>query len=604
VGQRFRVDLRAVVDLLARHVYSSPRVFVRELLQNGVDAVTARRLVDPEAPLGPIVLRPADAGGDGALIASDPGIGLTLTEVHELLATIGGSSKRVADGEEAESFLGRFGIGLLSCFVVADRLEVVTRSVTGTPPVRFVGRDDGTYEVTELAADDPAAPVVGTSVRLDPRPDMRSWVDADLVERLAARYGVALPVPVEVHRPDGTVVDVTDPDLPWMGAVTGANRDRRTAQVAWCEQQFGFRPLDVIPIRSATTGVEGVAFVLPHEAHAAAAPGHRAYLRRMLLADEQRDLLPDWAFFVRAVLDVGQLKPTASRESLMDDDDRATARDELGEEVRRWLLELGERDPDRLADVLDVHGRSAKALAAVDDDVFRALAPWLRFQTSAGDLTIEDLHRRFGVIRFTPTIDRFRQMVPIAAAQGLAVVNAGYTYDQDLLRRAGTVVAGAEAVALEDVDVVATLDHVSADRERLAARFLDVAGAALVSVGCDVELRSFEPAVVPVLFLHDDDARARRRLRTTTEQVDDAWAGLLADLDDGGDDRPRLVANDRHPLVRRLVDAAAGDRDVVSTAVRALYGQALLLGHHPLRAADLDLLNHALLDLVDGILDT
>ena len=48
--QTFQVDLRGMVDLLARHLYSGPRVYVRELLQNAVDAVTARREVEPDAP--------------------------------------------------------------------------------------------------------------------------------------------------------------------------------------------------------------------------------------------------------------------------------------------------------------------------------------------------------------------------------------------------------------------------------------------------------------------------------------------------------------------------------------------------------------------------
>lgn len=226
MAQQFQVDLRAVVELLARHVYSSPRVYVRELLQNGVDAVTARRLVDPDAPLGPVRIRPSDAdpdtdsdagGGAGALRVEDPGIGLTVAEVHELLATIGGSSKRDELDLPRDGFLGRFGIGLLSCFVIADRIEVLTRSATGTAPVRFIGRDGGTYEVEELADDDPTAPEVGTVVSLVARPGLEDWTRADLVERLARTFGGALPVPVEVMRADGTWTEIVDPDPPWLG---------------------------------------------------------------------------------------------------------------------------------------------------------------------------------------------------------------------------------------------------------------------------------------------------------------------------------------------------------------------------------------------------
>src|SRR3954447_26211402 len=89
----FQVDLRGVEDLLSHHLYASPRVYVRELLQNAVDAITARRAVEPEAPAR-VRIEPPEFTGDGTLRISDTGIGLTEAQVHEFLATIGRSSKR------------------------------------------------------------------------------------------------------------------------------------------------------------------------------------------------------------------------------------------------------------------------------------------------------------------------------------------------------------------------------------------------------------------------------------------------------------------------------------------------------------------------------
>ena len=93
MSHAFQVDLRGVVDLLSHHLYASPRVFVRELLQNAVDAITARRAVEPNAP-AVVRIDPASVTGDGTLRITDTGIGLTEVQVHELLATIGRSSKR------------------------------------------------------------------------------------------------------------------------------------------------------------------------------------------------------------------------------------------------------------------------------------------------------------------------------------------------------------------------------------------------------------------------------------------------------------------------------------------------------------------------------
>src|SRR4029079_10764757 len=84
VDRTFQVDLRGIVDLLSHHLYSSPRVYVRELLQNAVDAITARRAVDPDAPTTITI-----DTSPGRLVVSDTGIGLTETQAHELPATVG-----------------------------------------------------------------------------------------------------------------------------------------------------------------------------------------------------------------------------------------------------------------------------------------------------------------------------------------------------------------------------------------------------------------------------------------------------------------------------------------------------------------------------------
>ncbi|MFG1885060.1 ATP-binding protein [Micromonospora sp. NPDC049102] len=84
-------------------------------MQNAVDAITARHVGDPGAP-GAIHIYPPESTGDGTLRVEDTGIGLTEAQVHELLATIGRSSKRDDLGFARHEFLGQFGIGLLSCF--------------------------------------------------------------------------------------------------------------------------------------------------------------------------------------------------------------------------------------------------------------------------------------------------------------------------------------------------------------------------------------------------------------------------------------------------------------------------------------------------------
>lgn len=113
-------------------------------------------------------------------------------------------------------------------------------------------------------------------------------------------------------------------------------------------------------------------------------------------------------------------------------------------------------------------------------------------------------------------------------------------------------------------------------------------------LGCEVVLRKFEPASLPVLYLVDRSAAFQSELRATKDKVDELWAGVLSAFEKPADDRPQLVLNHRNPLVRRI--SALRDE--------ALYGQALLLGYHPIRPADAALLNRSFLGLLDQAVPT
>src|ERR1700722_9348932 len=190
----FQVDLRGLVDLLSQHLYSSPRVYVRELLQNAVDATTARRQADPA---GSAPTRIRITIGDAGLEIADSGIGLTEAEAHRFLATIGNSSKRDDLAGARREFLGQFGIGLLACFTVADQIRVLTRSAR-EPDARTVeglGTADGRYGVRGLDGGQARAEP-GTTVYLAPRRGAERWFAPDRVAELTGEYGGLLPYQV------------------------------------------------------------------------------------------------------------------------------------------------------------------------------------------------------------------------------------------------------------------------------------------------------------------------------------------------------------------------------------------------------------------------
>ncbi|ESQ01235.1 MULTISPECIES: HSP90 family protein [Streptomyces] len=591
----FQVDLRGLVDLLSHHLYSSPRVYLRELLQNAVDALTARQAADPGAPAA-ITVRTGET-----LTVTDTGIGLTEADVHRFLATIGRSSKRSADGgldgaglESARGeFIGQFGIGLLACFVVADEITVVSRHAAdpGAPTVEWRGHSDGRYTIRTLPAS--AMPEPGTTVRLTPRADNAEWTTPERVTELARHFGGLLKYEVTVVDPRGTATRVNDTP-PWERP-HGSPLARREALTAYCRTTFDFTPLDTIELDLPAAGLRGVAYVLPTAVSPAQRAGHRVHLKGMLLTDKAPELLPDWAFFVRCVVDTTSLRPTASREALYEDGTLAAVRDALGQRIRDWLTGLAASDPALLHRFIDTHHLAVKALARYDDELLRTVLPWLPFETTDGNVTLEEFARNHPTVLVTRSVEEFRQVAPIASAAGLGVVNGGYTYDRDLVHRLPEIRPGSSVTDLDPATVTAHLDAVDPSAELRAAAFLALARETVGAHDCDVVLRDFQPVTAPALLLDNREARHERTRSSLASESDGLWADILGSLRDETP-RAQLVLNHLNPLVRQALTIT--ERGLATTAAEALYGQALLLSRRPLRASESALLNRAFIGLL------
>ncbi|MFB7512806.1 HSP90 family protein [Streptomyces sp. NPDC056144] len=591
----FQVDLRGLVDLLSHHLYSSPRVYLRELLQNAVDAITARQALTPGAT-GAITVRTGET-----LTVTDTGIGLSEADVHQFLATIGRSSKRTAggalDGAGLDAargeFIGQFGIGLLACFVVADEITVLTRSAAdpAAPTVEWRGHSDGRYTIRTLPS--ATLPEPGTTVTLVPRADNASWTSPQQVVSLARHYGGLL-------RHDVTVVDARGESHrinaapPWERAY-GSPLAKREAYTAYCREVFDFAPLDTIELDLPAAGLRGVAYVLPTAVSPAQRAGHRVHLKGMLLTDQAPELLPEWAFFVRCVVDTTSLRPTASRESLYEDGTLSAVRDALGDRIRDWLTGLAARDADLLHRFVDTHHLAVKALARHDDELLRIVLPWLPFETTDGNITLEEFARTHRTLLVTRSVEEFRQVAPIASAAGLGVVNGGYTYDRDLVHRLPEVRPGTTVVDLDPATVTAHLDPVEPGAELRAAAFLSVARETIGVHDCDVVLRDFQPVTAPALLLDNREARHERTRSGLAAESDGLWGDILGSLRDETP-RAQLVLNHLNPLVRQAL--TIGERGLAVTTAEALYGQALLLSRRPLRASESALLNRAFIGLL------
>ena len=554
-GSTFHVDLRGVVDLLSHHLYSSPRVYLRELLQNSVDAITARTEEEPDAPRRVRVV-PADLSPDGCLHVDDTGIGVDEDGIRGVLATIGASTKRDALGLARESFLGQFGIGLLSGFLVADSIEVVSRSARtpDAPTVRWVGSSDGTFTIRESAT--PLAEP-GTEVRLHPRYRAYRWCDHDAVLEFAGDFAELLDVAVRI----GDTV-VSQQVAPWKLSTD--------EQLAWCRERFGFEAMGIIPLESSSTDVTGLAFVLPFTARPGYRTGDRIYSKGMLVADTDDLVIPRWAFFCRAVVDAGDLPLTASREGLQESGELQFVRKQIGFRLLTELIIVQGQHPDVYADIVRLHADGLKALAVQEPDVRDLLIATLPFETTLGERTIQKLLDGTGPVPFVRDADTYAALADVAAHAGVLVVNAGGLHEAELLGVANDGTDPGhfrEVTAAEVVELARPVPHPDAPA---AAALAAKARAAIAEAGLVVDVGSFEPADRPVLWWPTTPGHAR------------------------------MVLNAANSAVKRLL-AAPPETDL-NAVLRALHVTGLLAGRATPTPAQVATLGTAVLDMVEGLL--
>ena len=587
--QNFQVNLSGVIRLLSDHLYSGPEVFIRELLQNAVDAITARTHIEENYD-GRIRLEVMGDSDAPTISVEDDGVGLTEDEVHQFLATIGQSSK---SGEfSRDDFIGQFGIGLLSGFVVSDEITVITQSIKeGAAPVEWHGRVNGTYSVRVL--DTPLTP--GTRVYLRAKSGQEELFTEEMVEQLVRYFGHHLPHRIEFVAQDSSRVINEIP--PWRQSFA-TDAERREACLAYGREVFEIDFLDAIPLRSETGQVEGVAFVLPFAASPVSRHRHRVYLKNMLLSETVEGLLPDWAFFVKCVVNANGLRPNAARDAFYEDEPLREARLGLGRCLRDYLVGLAENDRPRLDRIIGLHYLPIKALAVEEDEFFRLFIDWLPFESSLGTTTLEEYFRSHSTLRFVRALDQFRQIAAVAGAQNISVFNGGYTYDAELLERLEDAFPKRHVEQIDAADLVQNFEELTLQESQEVFDLIKLADAVLQKHKCSAEARRFEPVELPTLYTAGESATFMRSVDQSKDEADGLWSGVLDNvaLSAGTAAYAQLVLNYRNPLIRRL--ATMQDEILLQRIIEILYVQSLLLGHYPLSSYERNILGDGLLGLI------
>jgi molecular chaperone HtpG len=203
------------------------------------------------------------------------------------------------------------------------------------------------------------------------------------------------------------------------------------------------------------------------------------------------------------------------------------------------------------------------------------------------------------VVRYVRTRDQFRQVAGVASAQSICVINGGYTYDTELLEKLARLRPDQPIERIDPSDLAQNFAELTLAEERESRALARLAEEALAPCRCGVEIKKFEPKQLPTLYTTNEEAQFLRTIEQTQEVADELWSEVLGNLSEDplASASAQLCLNYANPLVRKI--AQLSEPALARRAVEMLYVQSLLLGHYPLKAAEMKLLNEGLLGLID-----
>lgn len=596
----FQAEVKQLLKLMIHSLYSHKEIFLRELISNASDACDKLRF---EALAHPGLLETANELGirieldDKAhtIAIVDNGIGMTRQEAIEHLGTIARSgtaeflSRMTGDQKNDSQLIGQFGVGFYSSFIVAERVEVLSRKA-GAPAnegVHWQSRGEGefTIETVEL-------PERGTRVVLHLKSGEHEFADQFRVRALVRRYSDHIAFPVRMlSSVDG---DQKESAPEWQVV--------NHAQALWTRPRTELKDEDYRefykhithdyqePLAWQHNKVEGskeYTSLLYIPSHAPfdiyqrdAQRGVKLYVRRVFIMDDAEQFLPLYLRFVKGVVDSADLPLNVSRELLQQSEAVESMRGALTRRVLDMLAKLAKDEPEKYATFWKELGGVLKEGPAEDFANRERIAKLLRFASTHADsaeqsVSLEEYVARmksgqdkiYYVIADGFTAARSSPHLEVLKKKGIEVLLLSERIDEWLMdhlrefdgKPLRNVAKGdLDLSSIESSEDKQAREELAKQSAGLTERIKKALGDNLAEVRVTTRL-SDSPAVL-VTGEHDLSPQLRKIMEAAGQKLP---AG-----------KPTLEINPSHPLLQRLNDLPEGER--FNDLATLLHEQAML----------------------------
>ncbi|KAG7505972.1 heat shock protein 75 kDa, mitochondrial [Solea senegalensis] len=385
----FQAETKKLLDIVARSLYSEKEVFIRELISNGSDALEKLRhkLITAGGETASMEIHLQTDTGKGTFTIQDTGVGMNQEELVANLGTIARSGSKAfldalqSQAEASSSIIGQFGVGFYSAFMVADRVDVYSRSAEpNAPGYKWSSDGSGVFEIAEAGGVQQ-----GTKIVLHLKDDCKEFSSEDRVKEVVTKYSNFVSFPIFLNGRRLNTLQAL-----WMMEPKGISDWQHEEFYRYIAQAYD-KPRYTLHYRAdAPLNIRSIFYVpdaKPSMFDVSREMGSSValYSRKVLIQTKSSDILPKWLRFLRGVVDSEDIPLNLSRELLQESALIRKLRDVLQQRVIRFLLDQSKKEPEKYSKFFEDYGLFMREgiVTTQEQDVKEDIAKLLRFESSA-----------------------------------------------------------------------------------------------------------------------------------------------------------------------------------------------------------------------------
>lgn len=413
----FQAETKRLLDLVVNSIYTNKEIFLRELISNASDALdklhfeslTNQNILEGNEDLEIFVMTDSDTK---TVTISDTGIGMTRDEVVANIGTIAKSGTRafldkLREGSENlnEELIGQFGVGFYSAFIVAEKVELMTRKAGEPAAVKWTSEGAGEYTLEDFDKESR-----GTTIVLYLKPEFCGGEEFDFtnhytIENLIKKYSDYIRYPIKMNfttqdKDKNPVVEVRTVNSmqPLWTRSKSDIKDEEYEEFFRHQFHEWEKPMEIFHTKAEGTIEYTALLCIPK--HAASnlffadyEPGLQLYSRHVFVMDKCKDFLPDHFRFIKGLVDSPDLPLNVSREILQQSRDVKKIGRSLEKNILKQLSKILKNERERYEEFWAQFGKSLKIGVynnSYDDKVKEDLKDLLLFTTSK-DLKLSTL---------------------------------------------------------------------------------------------------------------------------------------------------------------------------------------------------------------------